>query len=877
MELLEREPFIDELAGLLREATVGRGRLVLIGAEAGGGKTALVQRVTRAAGASARVLVGGCDPLSTPRPLGPLVDIAGALRGEVERLLREAAPRDAVFRAFLAELAGGRRPALVVIEDIHWADEATLDLLRFLGRRVATARALLLATYRDDEVGPRHPLQVALGDLATAAAVRRVALPPLSESAVRALADGSGLDPEALHRRTGGNPFFVTEALAAGAPGIPPTVRDAVLGRVARLTPAGRAALEAAAVIGARVEPRLLAAVVGAAAEAGEAAEECVAAGMLRAEGDLLAFRHELGREAVLDAVTPARRLALHRAVLAALRSSPIDADDLDRLAHHAEVAGDAEAVLAYAPAAARRAAGLSAHREAAAQYARALRFADALAPAERAGLLESYARECRITDQLAEAIRAWEAALALRRQLDDPSSEGEALAWLAGALVLAGRNAEAERASLAAIQALEALPPAPRLAVAYRIQANLRMLNRDTGEAVAWGERALALAERFQATEIVVAAHTTIGSALLVAGDLRGIEHLERSLALARQAGLAAQVGNAYGNLGSALGEIYQFALADRYLTEGIAFTTEHDLDFSRLYMVAWSALVRLHQGRWREATEAALAVVNRPGGAAISRIMALVALGRVRARRGDPDVAVVLDEALTLAEQTGTLQRLAPVRAARAEAAWLAGDRAATLAEARAAFALAEHHRHAWHLGELGLWRWRAGDLETPSPGAAAPFALQMAGDWAGAAAEWGRLGCPYEAARALADAGDEAAVRRALAEFERLGARPAAVAAARRLRDLGARSIPRGPRPATRANPAGLTPREVEIARLLAAGLRDAEIAARLSLSAKTVGHHVSAVLTKLGARGRTEAAGAAARLGLVPQDGENGGPR
>jgi DNA-binding CsgD family transcriptional regulator/predicted ATPase len=830
--------------------------------------------VARAAGASARVLVGGCDPLSTPRPLAPLVDIAGALRGEVERLLREGAPRDGVFRAFLAELTGGQRPALVVIEDVHWADEATLDLLRFVGRRIGAARALVLATHRDDEVGPSHPLRVVLGDLATAAAVRRVALPPLSEQAVRALADGSGLDPAALHRRTGGNPFFVTEALAAGAPGIPPTVRDAVLGRAARLAASGRAAREAAAVIGARVEPRLLAAIAGDAPEAAEAVEECVAVGVLRAEGDLLAFRHELGREAVLDAITPARRLALHRAILAALRASPADADDPARLAHHAEAAGDGAAVLAYAPAAARRAAGLGAHREAAAQYARALRFAQALAPAERAGLLEAYARECRTTDQLAEAIRAWESALALRRQLGDPAREGAALAWLAGTLVLAGRNADAERASQAAIQVLEALPPASQLALAYRIQANLRMLNRDTGEAVAWGERALALAERFQETEVLVSAHNTIGAALLVAGDLRGIEHLERCLTLARQAGLAAQVGNAYGNLGSALGELYQFALAERYLNEGIAFSADRDLDFARLYMLAWSALVHLYRGRWRAAAEAASAVVDRPGAAAISRIMALVALGRVRARRGDPDVAVAPDEALALAEQTAALQRLAPVRAARAEAAWLAGDRAAARAEARAAFALAEHHRHAWHLGELGFWRWRAGDLDAPPPGAATPFALQIAGDWAGAAAEWERLGCPYEAARALADADDEAAVRRALAEFERLSARPAAAAAGRRLRDLGARSIPRGPRAATRANPAGLTPREVEIARLLAVGLRDAEIAARLSLSAKTVGHHVSAVLTKLGARGRAEAAGAATRLGLVAQDRENG---
>jgi hypothetical protein len=163
----------------------------------------------------------------------------------------------------------------------------------------------------------------------------------------------------------------------------------------------------------------------------------------------------------------------------------------------------------------------------------------------------------------LADSIRSWEAALVLRRQLGDASGEGADLCWLAAALVLAGRNSEAEAASQLAITVLETRPPGPGLAVAYRIQANLRMLNRDTAEAVAWGERALALAERFQETESRVAALNTIGAAMLVAGDLGGIDYLERSVALARQAGLAVNVSTAYTNLGSALGEIYQFALA--------------------------------------------------------------------------------------------------------------------------------------------------------------------------------------------------------------------------------------------------------------------------------------------------------------------------
>lgn len=171
---------------------------------------------------------------------------------------------------------------------------------------------------------------------------------------------------------------------------------------------------------------------------------------------------------------------------------------------------------------------------------------------------------------------------------------------------------------------------------------------------------------------------------------------------------------------------------------------------------------------------------------------------------------------------------------------------------------------------IGELAYWRWQAGILEEIPPGAAEPYALRIAGDWAQAAEFWTQIGCPYEAALALAEADDDDQLRRALEELHTLGARPAAAIIARRLRKRGARGLPRGPRPATRRNPANLTPRELEVLALVAQGLRNAEIGERLFLSAKTVDHHVSAILRKLGVRTRGEASAEAVRLGLVGQD-------
>lgn len=874
MDLLERERHFEALDGWLREAAAGQGRLVLVGGEAGVGKSALVAAFRQAVAARGRgrVLHGACDALSTPRPLGPLQDIALETGGALDALLAQDAPRDRLFRAFLAELSGGLTPTLVVIEDAHWADEATLDLLRFLGRRLEAVRAVLIVTYRDDEVGANHPLRLVLGDLATTKALRRLSLAPLSPDGIRALAAGSRVDPSVLYRLTGGNPFFATEVLAgetAASTGIPPTIRDAVLARASRLTPAGREALDAAAVIGSPVGDDLLYEVV---APDAATIDACLAGGMLVTAGDRgFTFRHELARVAIHDAIPPARRRELHARVLAALQTAPAAESDLARLAHHAEAAGDKEAVLRFAPAAGRRAAALHAHREAAAQFARALRFGHDLPPLERVELLAAYSYECYLNGSMAEAVAFRREVLQIWREAGDRLREGDELRWQSRFAWMAGCGDEAVAAAEEALAILEELPPGRELAMALSNRAQLHMLAAETAATITWGERAIALAQTLNETEILVHALGSVGTARLRGGDERGREELERSLALARAAGLEEHVARALINLSFCAIYGRDLPRAERYCADGIAYTTDHDLDTWRLYVLGGRGYLRMLRGDWTAATEDALAVLAVPTASPVSRITALVPLGLVRARRGDPGAGAALDEALSLAEPTGELQRLGPVRTARAEAAWLADDHERAAAEARAVLELALGSGSPWDLGEILLWLHRADPSEArdraPEPSALpAPYRPALAGDWAGAAAAWEELGCPYDAALALLD-GDEAALRRALAIFERLGARPAAAIATRRLRELGARAIPRGPHGRTRANPANLTGRELEILPLLAAGLRNAEIADRLFLSSKTVGHHVGHILAKLGVHSRGDVAAAADRLGLV----------
>jgi DNA-binding CsgD family transcriptional regulator len=390
-------------------------------------------------------------------------------------------------------------------------------------------------------------------------------------------------------------------------------------------------------------------------------------------------------------------------------------------------------------------------------------------------------------------------------------------------------------------------------------------MLDRDTEEAVLWGKRAIAIAEVIDDRFIIARSENAIGAALLVNDQFdEGREWLEKSRAHGQEMGNQALVAVAHSNLGSGSGEIHRFRYAREQLLASIAVGTEFDLDANRIYAESWLALCELHLGNWEECARVATGVLRQPNAAAIARIMALLALGRLRARRGDPDVWTALDEAKSLAWETETLQRVGPVAAARAEAAWLQGDTRACAAEAMSAYDLALRHHHAWFVGELAYWQWKAGMLSDIPEEASLPYLNQMTGDWHTAALNWEERECPYEAARARLDSTDADALRLALATFELLGARPANSAALHQLRELGVRGIPRGPRPTTRRHPKQLTEREAEVLELIIAGRRNAEIAEALFLSLKTVEHHVSSILTKLNVRTRAEAAEAGRSL-------------
>ena len=860
MELIERDYALQRLHHAVQWAEQGAGHIVLVSGEAGIGKTTLVRRLLRdRTGEGDRVLWGSCEALFSPRPLGPIYDMASAFDEEVQGMLGADGPRARLFTAILTDLQRSVRTTFLILEDLHWADTATLDLVKYLARRIQPLRALLLITYRDDEIGDRHPLHMVFGDLPADAAIR-IPLLPLSEAGVASMAQASGCAVDGIFATTGGNPFFVTEILRAE--GVPATVRDAVLARAARQTPSVRALLDLAAIVPARVEIALVDAVL---APSGEDIAAALASGLLTAADGCYAYRHELARMSVERALAEPIAAALHARVLACLQAD-VGHVPTARLVHHAAGAGDANAVLTYAPVAAAEAISHGSHCEAAKLYGVALAHASRLSPREQAELLGRRSYQCYLTDQPDEALSASLRALTLWRELGERTQEGRTLRWLSRVHWFAGRNREAETYADEAVTLLEQLSEDSEFAWALSNRSQLYMLAGRTGEAVAWGVRAMELAKRIGDTEVMCHAMTNVGTAMHAHSEPEGRELLLQSLSIALEHGYGEHVARAYANLTSTDVTTRDYVSAARTIREACAYFADRDLDSWANYVLAWKARLDFEQGRWDDAARLASQLIVRDAVAPVTRIPAMAVLARIRLRRGDSGATELIDEASKLASETGELQRLAPIAAARAEAAWLRGDSCLQDPWVRQTYAMAEGLGDRRELGELGFWCWKLGEGQGKYRDVHDPYAMQWEGDWRMAADAWHQLGCPFMCAMALWD-GEESNKLEALAIFEGLGACATVKLCRAQLRVAGVRGVARGPRASTSANPAGLTQRECHVMSLLAQGLSNAEIAQRIVRSEKTVEHHISSILRKLDVCSRGEAVAAAGRLGLT----------
>jgi DNA-binding CsgD family transcriptional regulator/tetratricopeptide (TPR) repeat protein len=853
VRLLERDADLAVLEEAMGAAAHGRGSVVLVSGEAGIGKTALVDTFLARLAGDRRGLRGACDDLLTPRPLGPFRDIGGAAGGELGRVLKQG-NNDGAYDAVLEALDHPLSTTLLAIEDVHWADDASLDLLRYVARRVRRCRGVVVLTYRDDALQAAHPLQRMLGTL-TDTPVHRVQLRPLSLPAVAELVDTRRRDAEVVRQLTGGNPFYVTELLDAPDSAVSPTVVDAVHARLSRLSAAARAAVEQLSIAPIAVDTTLATRLIDAAAVL-EAEEH----GVLDVQPDVIRFRHELARRAVQDALPQMRQIQLHAHLLDALVATG-DADPA-RVVHHAVRAGDVDRLVAYAPFAAGDAAATGAHRQAVAHFAALLPHLDRFEPSEQADLLEGHALESYFVGDGAQAVASQGRASAIRRRLGDTMALGTNLLWLARHHWWNGDRAAAEHATDEAIDLLESDgTQGSELAMSYSRRAQLLMLEFDDTAAIPWAERAVALARQLGDQRVLAHALCNLGFSLSQLGHEDGLGILQESLTVALAAGAAEDACRSYTNTMWAHLRAHRHEEVIRIGREAIAYAEDTEQTAFAAYLRGTVATSLLDTGALQDSEALARSVITS-GIDYIGLMPALTVLGRILTRRGEPDAEATLQRAWGYAQRAAELQRLAPAIVAMAEHAWSTDSPHPPMEQLQQVHAMAEQRGQQRYVDEIGYWRWKLGErIELTSDSG---WALQVRGEWERAAAWWAERNQPYEQALALVESDQPDPLREALRLYDQLSAEPAIRKVRMRLRELGVRHVPRGPVSATRANPAGLTPRQLEVLEFVAAGLTNGQIADRLVLSLRTVDHHVSAVLQKLGVTTRREAAARASAL-------------
>ena len=852
MELFERAKYLQDLENIFNTLPEGSGVVIAISGEAGIGKTSLVETFSKRIKDKANILWGTCDALFTPRPLGPLYDIAAQLKNGLSNLLDKKAERASVFSKLLQELQESKLPNILIMEDVHWADESTFDLIKFLGRRANRANSLFVITYRDDGLGQEHPLRFVLGDIPSQNLIK-VKLPLLSEKVVNDLAASRGV--KNLYRITGGNPFLITEVLNNQNEEVPSTIKDSILARMSHLSNNAKELVQLVSIVPTRTEKWLINGILNI---NNENLEECLNSGLLKFEAESISFRHELSRMAVEESLSESKRLILNEKVLKLLLKQEKTDNYLARIIHHAAQAQNKEVIIKFASGAAKQASFLGSHSLAAEHYKNALRFVDSLPVEKQINLYEGRAYECYLTGQIEEGIKACEAVINILKNYSDPLREGESYRRLSRLLWYSGQDVKSEKSLYKAIELLEELPPGKELAMTYSNLSQLYSCRANMELTIKWANKATELTEKINNLEIKSHAYINIGFGKMMAGDESGEVYLKESLELSIQNNYPEYAARAYDNLGIAYVWARNLQKSFKYFTEGLDYSNDKDIDTLGLCIAGCLTKTKLHIGNWDNAVKTASMVLKRANVPLMNKILPLYVVGIIRARRNDPGSLTSINELNSMgANCQEVVEMIVPIKAALAEAFWLQNNLDQVIDEVKIVYNKIKNRDNPFAIGELAYWLWKAGKLSEIPKKIAKPYLLQIQRDWKSAAKLWEDLQCPYEQAMALSE-GNETVMKSAVEIFDSLGASATSQLIKQKMRERGVKSIPKGPRRTTRENPAGLTTRQMEVLKLLGKGLSNNEIGTRLYISAKTVDHHISAIFSKLNIHSRNEAA-------------------
>ena len=860
-DLIERAEFLNSLEMKFNSVAEGEGHCILLSGEAGIGKTSLIKVFCQDKKNDCKIYHGTCDALFTPRPLAPIYDIIMQMRGDNNL---DATNSSALFSQLFHEIENQHRTTLIVIEDIHWADEATLDLIKSFARRIHRLRCLFILTYRDNEILDNHPLRNVLGQLPPDS-FTRLQLSPLSKEAVEKMAVQRGYKGEDVFSISGGNPFYVTEILASYSPGVPDNIKDAILSVYLQQEKGTKNAWEICSVIPEGLEINRFAKIKS---SLDAEMDHCFALRIIIVKNDRVIFKHELYRRTIEGSLSPFKRITLNKKILDLFLESFEQEGEIERIVHYAKNANENKVVVKYAPIAARQAASMGAHIEASKLFLTAIEYSDGNDAEQMVEFYESYAYECYLTNQVKDAIIYQGKALKIRQQKNEIEQAGNNLRLLSRLWWFDGNRQEAEKYGKQAIEILESQPPSKAKAMAYSNMSQLKMLSDETAECVGWGNKAIEMAKELKDNEIRCHAMNNVGSALWKTNSSRekGREMLFESLDIALENSFHEHAARAYSNIGTIYLLFKEYELARPILEEGINYCEERNLDASKNYKLYVKAKIFFETGDWRQASSILENLLSNPSQLGSVKIFALTVLAIIKIRKGDEDALVYLDEAKLLALKTKEHTRIILVMIAELEYEWLTGKKRITEEELQLSIELVKKIDNNFLNSEFAFWLKKVRKKDLDISGLYEPYKLLKEGKIKLAVGFWETKGCPFEMALALF-AGNEDDMKKALLILQQIGANAVCERMKMEMRAGGIKKIPRGLRESTKTNPAQLTNRELDILQLLQKGIQNKEIAGALFISPKTADHHISNILFKLDVNSRSKAVAEAVRLGIL----------
>ncbi|HEY9003147.1 MAG TPA: AAA family ATPase [Mucilaginibacter sp.] len=855
MELIERADFLTTLHHKFENIAEAEGHCLLVSGEAGIGKTSLVRAFCQEIKKECKILQGTCDALFTPRPLAPLYDIAWQMQSDVMERVKDKKDRTELFTNLLQELCNQNEPIVLIFEDVHWADEATLDFIKFLARRINQLHCLFILTFRDNEIILGHPLRNVFGQLPRDI-FTRLQLTALSKEAVEAMSIEKGYSGESVYSISGGNPFYVTEILASYSTGVPDNVKDSILSVYNRQSEKTKEVWKFLSVQPTGFETDYLLKMDPSCVEAVELSLE---SGIILHENDKVFFKHELYRRTIEASLSPLLRVSLNKRILDLFLKDFEQKQEIERIIHHAKNANEYELVTHYALIAARHTSCIGAHIESAKLYFSAIEYYQGHDKNKLHELYEGYAYECYLINKHKDAIIYMNRSLKLWEGDDNKERASDCMRSLSRLGWVDGNRKQAEDFARQAIELLDDQPDSKSKAMAYSNLSQLTMIYNQYPEAVYWGEKAIVIAKKLGDEEILSHALNNVGTVKMRMAPTRkeGLYLLQQSLDIALRNSFHEHAARAYSNLGCNGILLNDYAFAKSILEAGLRYCEEKDMDSWMNHLSGYIARLKLETGQWAEAYHIADNLIHNTNQGTIFKIGAMAIVATIKMRRGDADALSVLTEARAKAFGTMELQRIIPVLAALLEYEWITGKMLTDNIAVDFAITTLEQAGDADMDNEFAYWLLKARKKYTP---------FHPSHNSYNDASWWEALGCPYEQALALFN-GDETDKRKALNMMQELGATAVHEKLKMEMRASGIKSIPRGMRESTRANAARLTEREVDVLKLLKEGMQNKEIADRLFISAKTVDHHITSILFKLDVNSRVKAVHEAINLEII----------